>query len=66
MTIQRPSTARLILKGVVGGGMVGISGFLIAPMGLGVGCIEFLRPLLIPGVDLIMNRYFHPLSGVQR
>jgi len=44
------------------GAMVGIVGFLIAPMGLSVGLIKFFSPLLVGGVQLV-SQYVHQISS---
>ena len=52
--------AKFVLKSVVFGFMVGTICFIVAPAGLSVGLVEFLRPLLIPGIDLFPH-LFRPL-----
>ena len=43
---------KLIIKSIIYGFIVGTAFFAIAPFGLGVYFIEFLKPVLIPGVLL--------------
>ena len=42
-----------MIKSVVSGFVLGTVFFAIAPLGLGIGLIEFFRPILIPGVALL-------------
>lgn len=52
--------AKLVIQSVVFGFMIGMVFFVVAPAGLSVGLVEFLRPLLIPGIDLFPH-LFRPL-----
>ena len=44
-------------KSLVLGFMLGTVFFGIAPLGLGIAWVEFLRPILIPGIDLFRPLY---------
>ena len=46
---------KLVIKSLIFGFIVGIIFFAIAPLALGIAFIEFLRPLLVPGVDLFKS-----------
>lgn len=46
-----------MIKSLVLGFMLGTVFFGIAPLGLGIAWVEFLRPILIPGIDLFRPLY---------
>ncbi len=46
-----------MIKSLVLGFMIGTVFFGIAPLGLGIALVEFLRPILIPGIDLFRPLY---------
>ncbi len=51
---------KVIIRSAVLGFIVGTVFLAIAPLGLGIAFIEFLRPILIPGINLFRSLY---LSG---
>ncbi len=51
---------KVITKALVLGFIIGTVFLGIAPLGLGIAFVEFLRPILIPGIDLFRSLY---LSG---
>ncbi len=53
---------KLIIKSLVFGFMMGTLFFGIAPLGLGIAFVEFLRPILIPGVNLF-QLFWQSTSG---
>ena len=46
-----------MIKSLVLGFIIGTVFFGIAPLGLGIALVEFLRPILIPGIDLFRPLY---------
>jgi len=48
---------KVIIKSLVLGFIIGTVFLGIAPLGLGVAFVEFLRPILIPGIDLFRSFY---------
>ncbi len=46
-----------MIKSLVLGFIIGTVFFGIAPLGLGIALVEFLRPILIPGIDLFLPLY---------
>ncbi len=44
---------KLAIESLLFGFLVGIIFFAIAPLALGIAFVEFLRPILIPGIDLL-------------
>ncbi len=50
-----------MIKSLVPGFIIGTVFFGIAPLGLGIALVEFLRPILIPGIDLF--RLLYPSGG---
>ena len=52
----------LIIKSLVFGFVTGTLFFGIAPLGLGIAFVEFLRPILIPGVNLFQP-FWQSTSG---
>ncbi len=46
-----------MIKSLVLGFMIGTVFFGIAPLGLGIALVEFMRPILIPGIDLFRPLY---------
>lgn len=48
---------RVLIKSLVLGFAVGTVFLGIAPLGLGIAFVEFLRPILIPGIDLFRTLY---------
>ena len=44
---------KIIIKSALIGCSIGTAFFVIAPLGLGLPLIEFLRPVLIPGVTFM-------------
>lgn len=53
---------RLTINSLAYGFVAGIVFFALAPLGLGIAMIEFLRPLLIPGVALF-QLFWRDLTG---
>ena len=51
-----------MIKSLVLGFIIGTVFVGIAPLGLGIALVEFLRPILIPGIDLF--RLLYPSGGV--
>jgi hypothetical protein len=43
---------KLILKSIISGFILGTVLFVVAPLGLAIYFIEYLKPVLIPGVSL--------------
>jgi hypothetical protein len=43
---------KLILKSIISGFVLGTVLFVVAPLGLAIYFIEYLKPVLIPGVSL--------------
>lgn len=62
MDIKTPRH-KSILRGAIVGGIFGVVAVLIAPFGIVIALIGFLRPILIPGIDLIVNPYFNLHQG---
>ena len=48
---------KVIIKSLVLGFIIGTVFLGIAPLGLGIAFVEFLRPILIPGIDLFRSFY---------
>ena len=48
---------KVIIKSLVLGFIIGTVFLGIAPLGLGIALVEFLRPILIPGIDLLRPLY---------
>ncbi len=46
-----------MIKSLVLGFIIGTLFFGIAPLGLGIALVEFLRPILIPGIELFRPLY---------
>ena len=46
---------KLVVKSLILGFVIGIIFFALAPLALGIVFIEFLRPVLIPGIDLLKS-----------
>ncbi len=46
-----------MIKSLMLGFIIGTVFFGIAPLGLGIALVEFLRPILIPGIDLFRSLY---------
>lgn len=51
---------KLIIKSLVFGFVIGTIFMGIAPLGLGIAFVEFLRPLLIPGINLLQSFWQSP------
>lgn len=54
---------KLIRRSLIYGFIAGTVFFAIAPLGLGIAVIEFLRPILIPGVSLF-QLFRQNLTGI--
>ena len=48
---------KVIIRSSVFGFIIGTVFLAIAPLGLGIAFVEFLRPILIPGIDLFRSLY---------
>lgn len=48
---------KVIIRSSVLGFIIGTVFLAIAPLGLGIAFVEFLRPILIPGIDLFRSLY---------
>ncbi len=48
---------KVIIKSLVLGFIIGTVFLGIAPLGLGIAFVEFLRPILVPGIDLFRSLY---------
>lgn len=56
--------AKLIIRSMIFGFILGTVFFVISPLGLGIYFIEYLRPILIPGVlltQLILGNVIGPI-----
>jgi len=64
MDNAQPKRYKPIIKGAIIGGVAGLIGFFIAPLGLQIVGIELLRPVLVPGIDLIVNPFFSSRGAI--
>jgi len=56
---------KLIIKSLVFGFVIGAIFFGIAPLGLGIAFVEFLRPILIPGI-VLFQPFWQSTTGSMR
>jgi hypothetical protein len=53
-----------VAKAILAGFIVGAIGVVIAPLGLQIAAIEFFRPILIPGIDVLQPLWLHAFGAV--
>ena len=51
--------AKLVMKSLAFGFLIGTVFLAVAPFGLMIAFVEFLRPILIPGIDLFQPLWQH-------
>lgn len=56
--------SKLIRQALIYGFVTGTLLFVIAPLGLGIAMIEFLRPILVPGIGLLQLFWQSPAGAV--
>ena len=54
---------RSVAKSILAGFIVGAIGLVIAPLGLQIAAIEFFRPVLIPGIDVLQPLWLHAFGA---